>query len=103
MQQSLDFTKHHGRENNQGSQNIYDLNLDSFNRQCRIVLEQLLTGRKLTFKEAFIHLGISDLRRRAKDLKDIYNIPVKDRTVNGNFKEWYLEMDFIDNWKQSKA
>ena len=94
-QHTIDFNGHHGKENNMLSQALYESKLDKFNNQCKILMEYFLTGKTLTFKEAFINLNISDLRRRVKDLKDVYNVPVKDRMLTGGFKEWYLDQDYI--------
>ena len=95
----MNFNKEHEAENNTESDNMYLDGLDHFNHQCRIVYETLLTGRKLTFRDALIYLGIGDLRRRCKDLKDLYKIPVKDRYIEGTrFKEWYLEKDYINQF-----
>ena len=99
MKTELNFNKEHALENNTESDNMYLDNLDHFNKQCRIVFEQLMTGRSLTFRDALIGFGIGDLRRRCKDLKDLYKIPVKDRYVNNTrFKEWYLEKEFINEY-----
>ena len=94
---TLDSSKKHF-ENNKESQEMYESNLDHFNRQCRIVLEQMLTGRKLTTMSA-MKLKIGDLRRRVKDLKDLHNIPVKSAYKEGSrFKEYFLEKEFINNF-----
>lgn len=98
MQTQLDLTKSHGFENNKESNQLYKDNLKHFNNQCRIVLEQLLTGRKLTTLTA-MQLGIGDLRRRVKDLIDIHNIPVKKEYRQGSrFKEFFLEKSFINKF-----
>lgn len=103
-QTTIDFT--HGIENNPESDANYMANLDDFNRQCRIVLEQLLTGRRLTVREAFINLNIGHLPRRIADLKDA-GIPVQDEfpevgtpsgTKKGRFKEYWLDRSFINRF-----
>lgn len=94
----IDFTKSHGRENNPISEHNYSNDLEHYNNQCRIVLEQLLTGKRLTTMSAMM-LGIGDMRRRAKDLRDIHNIPIKDSFKKGTrFKEWWLESSFINQF-----
>lgn len=99
-QTEIDFT--HGLENNMESQFNYKLNLDHFNNQCRIVLEQLLTGRKLNVRDAFINLGIGHLPRRIKDLREA-GIPVCDEFPldektgkKERFKKYWLERKVID-------
>jgi hypothetical protein len=92
----LDFNKSHGKENTQENEINYLGDLEHFNNQCRIVLEQLLTGRRLTTISA-LRLGVGDLRRRIKDLIDIHNIPVQKEYRNGSrFKEFFLTKEFIN-------
>lgn len=100
-QTTLDFT--HAIENNPESDANYTANLDRFNNQCRIVLEQLLTGRRLTVREAYINLDIGHLPRRIADLKEA-GIPVLDEFPENKdgtkkrFKEYWLEKSFINRF-----
>lgn len=97
-QTTIDFTKPHKRENNKESQERYEANLKKFNRNCRIIFEQLLTGRKLTGMEV-VKLGIMEYRKRFDDLKKVHNIPVQDDYVEGKqYKEWWLERSFINEY-----
>lgn len=89
-QNQIDFSQLEHSENNPESQEHFNLNKKAFSRQCRIVYEALLRGERLTTTKALIEYGIGDLRRRIKDLKDIWNIPVKDQYVEGKFKEYFL-------------
>lgn len=94
----IDFVKSHGRENNTESQMNYESNLEKFNNNCRIIFEQLLTGRRLTGLEV-VKLGIIEYRKRFDDLKKLYNIPVKDGYVDGKrYKTWWLESGFINQY-----
>lgn len=91
--------KCHGLENNSESDNNYLDNVKHFNNQCRIVFEQLMTGRRLTTMTA-MKLGIGDLRRRCKDLIDLHDIPVQKEYKEGSrFKEYFLNKEYIDNFK----
>ncbi len=88
--ENMDFSMLHHQENNIESQRHFEANKDKFSNQCRIVYEALLRGEKLTTTKALLHYGIGDLRRRCKDLKDIWNIPVKAEYVEGRYKEYFL-------------
>ncbi|MDI9256355.1 helix-turn-helix domain-containing protein [Flavobacterium sedimenticola] len=90
-QYSIDFTVaplHH--ENNLESQKIYEANKDRFSNQCRIVYEAMLRGERLTTTSALLQYGIGDLRRRVKDLKDEYGVPVQSELTDNRFKEYFL-------------
>ncbi len=78
-------------ENNAGSQQILENNKVRINHQCTIVLQALQRGERLTTALALIKYGVGDLRRRCKDLKDIHHIKIKDRLVEGRYKEWFIE------------
>ena len=78
------------RENNADSTWHMKFNRDLLNNQCKIVLEILERGERLTTRSAMINYNIGDLRRRVKDLKDFWNVPVLDERINGNIKEYYL-------------
>nr|WP_299488648.1 helix-turn-helix domain-containing protein [uncultured Allomuricauda sp.] len=90
--------KTYHRHNNAESQESFDINMEKFNRQCRIVLEQLLTGRGMNCFDAMISLKIMDLRRRIKTLRDS-GIPVADRPLGGGRKEYYITTEFLRNYR----
>lgn len=89
-QLDLDFNQLHHIENKVSNQEHFEANKDRFSKQCKLVYEALLRGERLTTTTALIKYQIGDLRRRIKDLKDIWNVPVKDEYVNGKFKEYFL-------------
>jgi len=92
MQAELDFSKpliH--RENNPGSQAHFEANKQRFTKQCRTVYNALLRGERLTTRIAMFKYNIMDLRRRIKDLKDTWLVPVESQYVQGGHKEYYLE------------
>lgn len=91
--ENIDFKILHHNENNIESQRHFEANKDRFSKQCRIVYEALLRGEKLTTTQALINYGIGDLRRRIKDLKDIWNIEIESEYVEGKFKEYYLKIN----------
>lgn len=90
-QQQIDFDNLFHVENNRESQKHFEHNKDKFSKQCKIVYEALLRGEKLTTTTALIQYGIGDLRRRVKDLKDIWGVPVESQFVDKKFKEYYLK------------
>ncbi|WP_339889790.1 helix-turn-helix domain-containing protein [uncultured Flavobacterium sp.] len=90
MDLEIDFTELNHVENNIDSQKHFEENKERFSNQCKIVYEALLRGEKLTTTRALIEYGIGDLRRRIKDLKDQWNVPIKSEYVKGKFKEYYL-------------
>lgn len=65
----LEFTTH-TRENNSESEKTLIINKKSFEGQNAKLFNLLMSGAILTFAEAFITHGITDIRRRAKDLTD---------------------------------
>lgn len=89
-QPKIDFSELSHRENKVCNQQHFEANKDKFSNQCRIVYEALLRGEKLTTTKALIHYRIGDLRRRIKDLKDMWNVPIESEMVEGKFKEYYL-------------
>lgn len=77
------------RHNNQASQQQYDNNKEHYLSQVNKVKNLLLSGEVLTTKKALVKYDIGDLRRRVKDLRD-NNIDVRDRLIEGRFKEYYI-------------
>lgn len=96
---TLDLNMAHAKENNIESYMNYLANIQKFSRQNTMVFEQMMTGQSITVKQAMLHMDINSLPRRIKDLRDIHGIPVKDRwSSEGHFKEYYLEIDFINKY-----
>lgn len=93
QQLQIDFSTLSHQENNIESQRHFDENKDKFSKQCKIVYEALLRGERLTTAKALIEYGIGDLRRRIKDLKDIWKVPVQSEYVENRYKEFYLKIN----------
>jgi hypothetical protein len=55
-----------------------------------LVYEALLRGERLTTTTALIKYHIGDLRRRIKDLKDIWNA-IQDQYVDGNSRIFLID------------
>lgn len=92
-QLAIDFTKPiiHS-ENNPDSQKQFEENETRFRGQCKTIMEAFKRGERLSTKIALLEYGIGDLRRRIKDLKDIYGVHnIIDETKSGGFKVWYLK------------
>lgn len=77
-------------ENNSESQAHFEANKDKFNRQCRIVYQALIRGERLTTAKALIKYGVGDLRRRVKDLRDYWDVPIQSTLIEGRYKEYFL-------------
>ena len=92
-QLQLDFTKEivH-RENNRESQNLFDQNKDRFSNQCKRVYDALMRGERLTTSKALLEYGIGDLRRRVKDLKDTWKVPIESELITGKYKEYFINI-----------
>lgn len=90
MNLELDFSQLQHTENKISNQEHFERNKDKFSNQCRIVYEALLRGERLTTTKALLSYSIGDLRRRIKDLKDTWNVPIESQYVEGKFKEYYL-------------
>lgn len=86
----LDFSQLHHIENKISNQEHFERNKDLFSNQCRIVYQALLRGEKLTTTKALLEYGIGDLRRRCKDLRDMWNVPVQSEFIEGRYKEYFL-------------
>lgn len=91
IQHEIDFSELHHIENNPGSQAHFEENKSKFSNQCKIVYEALLRGERLTTTKALLKYSIGDLRRRIKDLKDIWKVPVESEMIGGNYKEYFLD------------
>ena len=101
IEKAIKLNAHHGKENNRESQESYNLNLETYNNNCRILMEHLLSGKRLSGMDA-IDLGVMEYRKRFDDLKKLHGIPVKSdyaKKHNGEgkerYKEWWLEKGFI--------
>jgi hypothetical protein len=95
----IDFDPVHRIENNPESQAQLDKHRDVFTRECWQVLKRMLQGEEITMKSG-INSGISDIRRRAKDLIDYYNVPVRCEFIDEDgvklrYKKYYISKDDI--------
>lgn len=88
----------HQKENNRESAQILKDNELHLKKQCRIVLEALCRGQRLTTTKA-LGYGIGDLRARIRDLKDDNKVDVQKTLIEGRYKEYWLTDEEI---KKSK-
>lgn len=77
-------------ENNAESQAHFEANKDRFSKQCKIVYDALMKGERLTTTKALLQYKVGDLRRRVKDLKDMWKVPVESEIIEGKYKEYYI-------------
>ena len=89
-QPKIDFSELQHIENKISNQEHFEANKDKFSNQCKLVYEALLRGERLTTTKALLNYGIGDLRRRCKDLRDIWSVPIKSEFIEGRFKEYFL-------------
>ena len=94
MQLTIDFNPVHQWENNPVSQAHLEAFREKFNNDCYRVLQELIAGKRLSYKYA-IDTGLSgDIRARIRDLRRVYGVPVSDEwmdTEGGRrFKEYYM-------------
>ncbi len=87
MQTQLNFS--YRPQNSRDNQIILDDNLPKLNNQCRILLEALQTGKRLTVRDAMIDYGIGDFRARIRDLLE-KGYDIKKQTLAGGFKIYWL-------------
>lgn len=80
-------------ENNIESQLHFEANREKFSNQCRIVYDAMKRGERLTTASAILKYKIGDLRRRVKDLKDTWGVPIKSEMIGNNYKEYFLEYE----------
>lgn len=79
------------KENNLDSQLLFEENEKHFRGQCKVVMEALKRGERLTVLSAMMKYKIGDLRRRIKDLKDNYGVKNISFRQKGRSKEWFLK------------
>jgi hypothetical protein len=96
-QLSIDF-KTHTVENTSEGMLTLKINKESFEGQNKKLYNLLMSGCKLTFSDAFINHGITDIRRRSKDLTDEHGIEISKEFINGTRnKIWYMTIEQIKN------
>lgn len=87
----IDLFTTHAHENNQESQLTLAINQRSFQGQNKKLFDLLMSGKSLTFRQAYIEHNISDIRRRVKDLRDIGGFYITDKFIGtSRDKEWFM-------------
>ncbi|QYS85441.1 hypothetical protein JJC03_09340 [Flavobacterium oreochromis] len=76
-----------------GSQEHFDMCNPFFSYQCRVVYQALLRGEKITTSTALIKYKVGDLRRRVKDLKDMWGVPVLSEYTKTRYKIYFLNIN----------
>lgn len=105
----------HKKENNPASQQYLETHRHRLSKQCLMVLELLLQGKRLTTINAPSY-GILSLPRRLKDLRE-NGIFVDERWITPpnssvEIKEWFIEertekekkelQDFLQSYQEEK-
>lgn len=91
-----DLFETHKHENNPESQETLELKTPEFVGQNKKLFELLMFGKTLTFFQAITEHGISDIRRRAKDLKDKGGFKISKEFMPGTrVKVWYMTEEQI--------
>ena len=86
----MDFSNiTHTKENNRHSEQILDDNYERLNKNCKILYDALQRGERLTGAVVVTQYGMMEYRRRFADLKAA-GVPVKDATIKGGAKEWFI-------------
>lgn len=80
----------HSKENNRESQGILEASRERLENQCAKLLRLFKEGKRLTVRDAMIHHGIGDLRRRVKDLKES-GWDIKSEMIGFGFKRYWIE------------
>jgi hypothetical protein len=79
----------HVKENNSHSEAILKEAMPRLNGNCKLIYEALLSGKRLTGRD-MMKMGMLEYRKRIDDLKKKAGIPIKDITLKGGAKQWYL-------------
>ena len=91
----------HRFENTVENQIQLDEGRKDFSNQCKKLFIALLNGNRITFQDAMNNYGISDIRRRAKDLVDDNGVMLsKVKVKNSRIKEWFMTSEQIEENKK---
>jgi hypothetical protein len=96
----LNLFSAHLMDNNPESTATLTINRKSFEGQNKRLFDLLMQGHILSFSDAYIKHGISDVRRRAKDLKDIGKFELSCEFIPGTRnKVWFMtdEQKIVNN------
>lgn len=85
------------KQNSYQNQVILDNNKDRLSNQCRIVLEALLRGERLTTSSALLNYGIGDCRARIRDLIKS-GIQISKDLQTDRYKVYYMTEQQIYNF-----
>lgn len=79
----------HRKENSASNERILKDNAARLSANCEKILTELKRGVKLTGMDCIYKLGMSEYRRRFKDLIDA-GYPIKSEMIGGQ-KVWWME------------
>lgn len=96
MSQLTIFDTHYPANNVESTETL-TINRKSFTGQNLRLFTLLMRGVKLSFHDAFTVHGITDIRRRAKDLTDIGGFQISKKFLfNTRCKLWYCTPEQIE-------
>ena len=86
----IDFDKVvHTKENNAFSESILFDQYERLSKNCRVLYDALKRGERLSGITIITRYGMTEYRRRIKDLRDA-GVPIKEHKLENGCKEWYL-------------
>ena len=86
----IDFDKAvHTRENNAFSESVLFDQYERLSNNCRVLYDALKRGERLSGVVIVTRYGMTEYRRRIKDLRDA-GVPIKEHKLENGCKEWYL-------------
>ena len=86
----IDFDKAvHTKENNAFSESILFDQYERLSKNCRVLYDALKRGERLSGVVIVTRYGMTEYRRRIKDLRDA-GLLIKEFKLENGSKEWYL-------------
>lgn len=89
-QPEIDFAQVvHTKENNAFSEAILFDQYERLSNNCKVIYNALKRGERLSGVVIVTRYGMTEYRRRIKDLRDA-GVPIKEHKLENGCKEWYL-------------
>ena len=77
------------KENNRESQQILCDQLPRLSNNCKTIYEALKRGERLSGADIILKYGMTEYRRRIKDLKDA-GVQIKEEKLSNGCKVWFI-------------
>ena len=89
-QPEIDFAQVvHTKENNAFSEAILFDQYERLSNNCKVIYNALKRGERLSGVVIVTRYGMTEYRRRIKDLRDA-GVPIKEHKLENGCKDWYL-------------